>query len=320
MSIEQKIREAQESLSDNVSRVINKVHKLSKEQGRPIADGIFDDHFVVSDLFDMVTIDSAISEAICLAMKASNASKTLVKAFEIAPDDASIGWLIRNSKSVLKAQKVVLMTVDYFKIRRNDDDLIYTFEKNAEIDYLKSLHFHLNSIRNLVTSSKKIKRKTVSHVSDFCDLCWRLANKRDVIDASGYDGDSSGNKFYSMRYCLEHHPQRSATKYYHDRRVFIRIFESLDDEFKKSVIRLEGDDKISLHHIINKFALRTHIKKLNECSWKECACIILEISKKITHVLMIKYIMFQLKTNPHGRDGFLLLLNLWMIHLQKMIY
>ncbi len=30
----------------------------------------------------------------------------------------------------------------------------------------------------------------------------------------------------------------------------------------------------------------------------------LEISKKITHVLMIKYIMFQLKTNPHPLDKY----------------
>ncbi|UNP89055.1 hypothetical protein MNZ22_00600 [Aeromonas encheleia] len=306
MSREQEIREAQKVLLDGVDVIINDCYVLAKVQNRPIADGNHDGHYAVADFFDTIAIDLTIIKAISIAVINSNPSKKVVKAFEITPEYASIGWLIRTSRSLRKAQKNILITIKYFKARKNVDDLNYIFEKNAEIDYLICIYFLLNSIIHLVKSSKKIKRKAVSSFEpNFCSYCWRLVNKREINEASGYCGDSSANNNYSMHYCLVHHPNKTGSKYYHDKRIFNKVFEFLDDDFKNSVIRVDDDDAILLHHLMRRFAPRTHIRKLNECSWRECASIILEISKENYLLAYDKIHNIQIENQVSWKEWFL---------------
>ncbi|MFM5518990.1 hypothetical protein [Aeromonas dhakensis] len=306
MSIDQRLTMAKARLSDEVNKIIDESSQLSKEQKRPIASGPYKNHFVVADFFDSVILDATISKAICDAVKTSNASKSLKNSFKHEPADASLGWLIRNSKTILKAQEVVLIAIQYFRRRVYDDSLTTSIGNKSEINYLKELHFHLGLIINLVKSSKIIKRRTLTYSPDFCELCWRLVNKSETITLSGHEGDE--NKNYSMRYCLEHHPKKSATKYYRDRSAIVSAFDRLDDEFKDNIIYINKCTKqnyISLPQIISKFAPRTIIKDFNEHSWKDCANSILHTSKEFYPSAYEQIKNKSIDKEPSWKDWFL---------------
>ncbi|MDH1899484.1 helix-turn-helix domain-containing protein [Aeromonas caviae] len=306
MPIDQRLTVAKARLSDEVNKIIDESSQLSKEQKRPIASGPYKNHFVVADFFDSVILDATISKAICDAVKTSNASKSLKNSFKHEPADASLGWLIRNSKTILKAQEVVLIAIKYFRRRVYDDSLITSIGNKSEINYLKELHFHLGLIINLVKSSKMIKRRTVTYSPDFCELCWRLVNKSETIRLSGHEDDKNQN--YSMRYCLEHHPKKSATKYYRDRSAIVSAFDRLDDEFKDNIIYINKCTKqnyISLSQIISKFAPRTIIKDFNGHSWKDCANSILQTSKEFYPSAYEKINNVSIDKLPSWKDWFL---------------
>ena len=218
------LKNAQENLSKEVDRIIQESTELSKKSKKPIADGYVKGQTPVAELFDRTPIDLRIMKSINDAILASGLSNRFKPPIGEHCDNIYLGELLRKTKTVNKAKEVILCTITYLKNKRFFNEQKATVF-NEKINYLTNLYFHLSCIKNLIKSSKKIKKRDFVAPTEFCVLCWRLVNKAEFVSLSSPEvyqvnpvkGKITNPKGYSNYYCFEHHPKIRNSKYHYAR-------------------------------------------------------------------------------------------------------